>query len=67
MLFRSRVITYHPPEQNPNSELRLSNRAANAREQERVYAEWSLLVHEALNVAKAAKPRMPRPAAIESR
>ena len=59
-----RVITYHPPEQNPNSELRVANRSANAQEQRRVFAEWSLLVHEALNVAKAAKPRTqppPRP------
>jgi hypothetical protein len=61
-----RVITYHLPEQNPNSELRLSNRTANAQEQRRVYAEWSLLVHEALNVAKAAKPRTPRPAVQET-
>jgi hypothetical protein len=57
-----RVIIYHPPEQNPNSELRLANRTANAQEQRRVFADWSLLVHEALNVAKAAKPRTPRPA-----
>jgi len=57
-----RVITYHLPEQNPNSELRISNRPANAQEQRRVFAEWSLLVHEALNVAKAAKPRTPQPA-----
>ena len=58
-----RVITYHLPEQNPNNELRIANRAANAQEQRRVFAEWSLLVHEALNVAKAAKPRTPPPPA----
>ena len=58
-----RVITYHPPEQNTNSELRIANRTANAQEQRRVFAEWSLLVREALDVAKAAKPRTPRPAA----
>ena len=60
-----RVIDYHPPEQNPNSELRLANRTANAQEQRRVFAEWSLLVHEALNVAKAAKPRTQRPSGLE--
>jgi hypothetical protein len=61
-----RVITYHLPEQNPNSELRLANRTANAQEQRRVYAEWSLLVHEALNVAKAAKPRARQPSGLEA-
>jgi hypothetical protein len=57
-----RVITYHPPEQNPYNELRLVNRTANAQEQRRVFAEWSLLVREALDVAKAAQPRTPKPA-----
>ena len=60
-----RVITFHPAEQNPNSELRLANRSANAQEQRRVFAEWSLLVHEALNVAKAAKPRTQQPSGLE--
>ena len=48
-----RVIIYRPPEQNPNSELRIANRATNAHEQRLVFAEWSALVREALNVAKA--------------
>jgi hypothetical protein len=60
-----RVITFHPAEQNPYSELRLANRSANAQEQRRVFAEWALLVHEALNVAKAAKPRTQRPSGLE--
>ncbi len=62
-----RVILYHLAEQNPSNELRLANRAANAREQRRVFADWSLLVHEALNVAKAERPRTPKPSEIESR
>jgi hypothetical protein len=61
-----RVITYHLPEQNPNNELRLANRTANAQEQRRVYAEWSLLVHEAINVARAAKPRAGQPSGLEA-
>ena len=56
-----RVITYHPPEQNMNNELRAANRTTNAQELRRVFAEWSLLIREALDVAKAAKPRT-RPA-----
>lgn len=56
-----RVITYHPPEQNPYNELRLANRSANAQEQRRVFAEWALIAREAIDVAKAAKPRAPRP------
>ena len=56
-----RVITYHPPEQNMNNELRAANRTTNAQELRRVFAEWSLLIREALDVAKAAKPRPPKP------
>jgi hypothetical protein len=54
-----RVVTYHPPEQNINNELRLADRAANVLEQRRVFAEWSLVAREAVDVAKAAKPRAP--------
>jgi hypothetical protein len=61
-----RVITSHPPEQNPHNELRIANRSSNAHEQRRVFAEWSLLVREALDVAKAAQPRVRQPP-IESR
>ena len=62
-----RVITYHPPEQNQNQELRLADRIGNAQEQRRVYSEWSLLAREALDVAKAAKPRSPHPPPAEPR
>ena len=63
----ARVITYHPPEQNPYNELRMADRIANAQEQRRVFAEWALVLREALDVAKAAKPRTPTPGAVESR
>lgn len=52
-----RVITYHPPEQNPYNELRIANRSTTAQEQRRVFSEWSLIAREAIDVAKAAKPR----------
>jgi len=61
----ARVITYHLAERNPNGELRLANRTANAQEQRRVYAEWSQVVREAIDVAKAAKPRTPHPSGLE--
>ena len=63
----ARVITYHLPEMNPNNELRLADRVAIAQEQRRVYAEWSLITREAIDVAKAAKPRTPQPGGIETR
>jgi hypothetical protein len=52
-----RVITYQPKERYAFDELREANRATNAREQRIVFAKWSRLVHEALNVAKAERPR----------
>ena len=57
-----RVIMYRPSEKYPNNELRLADRTANAHEQRLVFADWSRLVHEALAVAKAEKPRPPKPA-----
>lgn len=61
-----RVITYHPPEQNPYNELRIANRSTTAQEQRRVFSEWSLIAREAIDVAKAAKPRAPKPAETDS-
>jgi hypothetical protein len=55
-----RVITFHPPEQNPYHELRIADRTATAQEERRVFAEWSLLAREAIDVAKAAKPHPPK-------
>jgi hypothetical protein len=60
-----RVITYHLPQQNTNSELRLVNRTANAQEQRRAFAEWSEIAREAIDVAKAAKPRTLQPSGLE--
>jgi hypothetical protein len=62
-----RVITYHPPEQNPYNELRIANRITTAQEQRRVFSEWSLIAREAIDVAKAAKPRVPKPPETDSR
>jgi len=58
-----RVIIYRPPEQYPNRQLRIADRTTIAHEQRLVFADWSALVREALNVAKAEKPRPPRPSA----
>jgi hypothetical protein len=58
-----RVIIYRPPELYPNSQLRIADRTTIAHEQRLVFADWSALVREALNVAKAEKPRPPRPSA----
>lgn len=52
-----RVITYQPPERYPFNEFRIANRVTNAHEQRMVFAKWSRLVREALNVAKAERPR----------
>lgn len=52
-----RVITYQPPERYAFNELRIANRVTNAHEQRIVFAKWSRLVREALNVAKAERPR----------
>ncbi len=50
-----------PAERYAFNELRIANRVTNAHEQRIVFAKWSRLVHEALNVAKsgtAAKTRL---------
>jgi hypothetical protein len=60
-----RVITYAPKERYAFNELRIANRATNAYEQRDVFAKWSRLVREALNVAKAAQPRAKVTAAPE--
>lgn len=58
-----RVITYAPQERYAFNELRIANRATNAHEQRQVFAKWARLVREALNVAKAERPRAPATAA----
>jgi hypothetical protein len=59
----ARVITYQLPEGYGLHEFREANRVTNAHEQRVVFARWSRLTREALDVAKAAKPRPPATAA----
>jgi hypothetical protein len=54
-----RVIMYPTDERYPFNELRLANRASNARDQRLVFARWARLAREALDVAKADRPRAP--------
>jgi hypothetical protein len=60
-----RVIMFEPPIRTDR--LREGNRATNAHEQRLVFAKWSRLVREALNVAKATRPRSRKPAETEPR
>jgi hypothetical protein len=54
-----RVITYEFPERYAFNEMRIANRVTNAHEQRLAFGKWSRLVREALNVAKAERPRPP--------
>jgi len=54
-----RVIMYSTDERHPFNEMRLANRTTNAHDQRQVFAKWARLVREALNVAKAERPRTP--------
>jgi Protein of unknown function (DUF3313) len=54
-----RVIILPSGERYPFNEMRLANRATNAHDQRQVFAKWARLVREALNVAKAERPRAP--------
>ena len=58
-----RVITYESPERYAFDEMRIANRVTNAHEQRLAFGKWSRLVREALNVAKAERPRPPAIAA----
>jgi hypothetical protein len=58
-----RVITYESSERYAFNEMRIANRVTNAHEQRLAYGKWSRLVREALNVAKAERPRPPAIAA----
>jgi hypothetical protein len=60
-----RVIMYQADERYAFNDLRLSNRVTNAHEQRQVFAKWARLVREALNVAKAERPRPRKPAESE--
>ncbi|MEO8019211.1 MAG: DUF3313 family protein [Pseudomonadota bacterium] len=52
-----RVICYQGDERYGNGELRMANRISNEHEQRQAFASWTLLLHEALSVAKADRPR----------
>ena len=54
-----RVIMIQPPERNEFREMQEATRVTNAHEQRLVFSKWSRLVLEALNVAKAERPRTP--------
>jgi len=54
-----RVTMYQPPDRYAFNEMRIANRVTNAHEQRLAFAKWSRLVREALNVAKAERPRAP--------
>jgi hypothetical protein len=58
-----RVIMYQPPERYALNDMREANRVTNAHEQRMVFAKWARLVREALDVAKAERPRAPATAA----
>jgi hypothetical protein len=56
----ARVIVFAGQERYGFDELRLANRSTNAHEMRLGFGKWSMMVHEALNVAKAARPgKMP--------
>jgi hypothetical protein len=54
-----RVIMLPSDERYPFNEMRIANRASNAHDQRLVFAKWARLVREALDVAKADRPRTP--------
>jgi len=60
-----RVIMYETGERGPffgEPTMRIANRVTNAHEQRQAYAQWARLVREAIDVAKAERPRPPTPA-----
>jgi hypothetical protein len=52
----ARVIVFAGQDRYGFDELRLANRSTNAHEMRLGFGKWSRMVHEALNVAKAARP-----------
>jgi len=52
-----RVTLYQTEESYHTYQMRLANRVTNAHEQRLSYAKWARLVREALDVAKADRPR----------
>jgi hypothetical protein len=60
-----RVIMYSSEERYPLNEMRIANRTTNAHDQRQAFAKWARLVREALDVAKAERPKPRKPAKIE--
>lgn len=56
-LLVARVIIIEGENRYAFNEMRLANRSSNAHEMRLAFARWSRMVHEALNVAKATRPR----------
>lgn len=54
-----RVILIQPPEREAFKQMQEANRVTNAYEQRLVFSKWARLVLEAINVAKAERPRAP--------
>jgi hypothetical protein len=54
-----RVTLYQMDDSYAPYQMRLANRVTNAHDQRLSYAKWARLVREALDVAKADKPRTP--------
>ena len=62
-----RVIMYEKGERSgfSGNEMRIADRVTNAHEQRQAYSKWARLVREAIDVAKAEKPRPQNPAETE--
>ncbi|HEX6639265.1 MAG TPA: DUF3313 family protein [Steroidobacteraceae bacterium] len=52
-----RVIVFEGQDRYAFDELRLANRSTNAHEMRIAFGKWSMMVHEALNVAKVVRPK----------
>lgn len=52
----ARVIVFEGQSRYGMNELRVANRSTNAHEMRLGFGKWSMMVHEALNVAKASRP-----------
>lgn len=53
----ARIIIFEGQYRYGQGELRVANRVTNAHEMRIGFGKWAAMVHEALNVAKVAKPR----------
>lgn len=60
-----RVVLIQPAERYTYKPARTTNPVTNAHDQRMVYAKWTRLVREALDVAKAARPRPKKHAATD--